>query len=401
MVRLYYWCSLLLFLGAAIGPLRAAAYEDYGGMPLTGALNATGAEPAVCYTLTTTCCRITTDLNRAEMEEIGAHLDAAYRAYLSRFPGLTATQVGQPCLYILASRSAFLRLLASKGINGAGAGGYFVMGFGIVICADGRSLASLITTARHEMFHAVLRAKYGRDIPKWANEGLAVYFADGLVRRADMVTGVASLARVQAMKARIAAHRYIPLERFLNLTADHWPVSDWLDLYEQAWSVVQFLAHGAHGKYVTAFADYLQQTADHGDTRKAFAAFHTDYATMEREWIAYFANLDEDPETRALGEVPLLITLLTSRDAVGVQATTIDDLYAALAAKGMPALPKGHSALQPPADAVATALIHTEVVPSGDEAPPMVVIHLPHATARLIWKKIATEGGWMAKVLFE
>ena len=111
---------------------------------------------------------------------------------------------------------------------------------------------------QHEGFHQFAHAVIGGDIPVWVNEGLAEYFGEGLFTGDDMVTGIIP-------EWRRAAHRQD--DRGQRFQADrrddaaHARCSGTRELdpknYDQAWSMVQFLAHGDGGKYQPAFIEFM------------------------------------------------------------------------------------------------------------------------------------------------
>ncbi|CAN5619098.1 hypothetical protein BH09PLA1_BH09PLA1_09040 [soil metagenome] len=148
---------------------------------------------------------------------------------------------------------------------------------------------------QHEGFHQFAHAVIGGDIPVWVNEGLAEYFGEGLFTGDGMVTGIIPEWRRLRIVKTIEAKRFKPLEQIMQLTLDQWnaeldPVN-----YDQAWSMVQFLAHGDGGKYQQAFIKFMNAIGKNKGSREAWRLAFGDSHGFEDRWKQYWLSLPENP----------------------------------------------------------------------------------------------------------
>src|SRR5438094_888712 len=64
---------------------------------------------------------------------------------------------------------------------------------------------------------------------------------------------------------------------------------------DQAWSVVQFLAHGENGKYQSAFASFMRGIGTGLQWQQAWQANFGSAEGFEVKWKAYWTSLPDDP----------------------------------------------------------------------------------------------------------
>jgi hypothetical protein len=148
---------------------------------------------------------------------------------------------------------------------------------------------------QHEGFHQFADAVINANLPPWVNEGLAEYFGEGVFTGDGYVTGAIPQWRLERIRKRLKSNEFKPLIDMMQL-----PVSDWnselsLANYDQAWSMVQFLAHGDDGKYQRAFSSFLGQLGKGTSARKAWENTFGDTRGFEAAWRAYWTNLPDQP----------------------------------------------------------------------------------------------------------
>ncbi|MBV8780365.1 MAG: hypothetical protein JO353_03115 [Phycisphaerae bacterium] len=84
--------------------------------------------------------------------------------------------------------------------------------------------------------------------------------------------------------------------------------------YDQAWSMVHFLAHGDDGKYTQAFESYMRLVGRGRPSEVAWnSIFGSNTAAFEKQWRAWWTNLPDDPtsELYARATVATLTSFLT------------------------------------------------------------------------------------------
>jgi len=143
---------------------------------------------------------------------------------------------------------------------------------------------------QHEGFHQFAHAVIGGDLPTWVNEGLAEYFGEGVFTGDEMVTGLILPARLKRVQEEIRDKDFMPLDKFMAVTPKEW--SDKLTgaNYDQAWSMVHFLAHGDNGKYQKALVAYMKAVARGRASTEAWVeVFGKDVVGFQKKWEEWWA----------------------------------------------------------------------------------------------------------------
>jgi Protein of unknown function (DUF1570) len=168
---------------------------------------------------------------------------------------------------------------------------------------------------QHEGFHQFAHAVIGGSIPIWANEGLAEYFGEGIFTGDGYITGVIPPARLERVRKTMALPvikgGYKSLRVMMRFTHAMWNQELSLKNYDQAWSMVQFLAHGDNGKYQQAFGRYMGMVGNRRDPQSAWSeTFGNDTTAIEARWRAYWQSLPADPTSDLYAEAT--VATLTS-----------------------------------------------------------------------------------------
>lgn len=140
---------------------------------------------------------------------------------------------------------------------------------------------------QHEAFHQYLDFKLG-EIPIWLNEGLAEYFGESLFTGDGFVSGIVPPWRLERLQKDIRQNRHLPLEQFMSLSHEKWNHDLSIQHYDQAWSLVQFLAHGQNGRHRKAFVRLIGQ----GDqmTQRSFVEAFGPVAEVETQWRTFWLD---------------------------------------------------------------------------------------------------------------
>jgi hypothetical protein len=181
--------------------------------------------------------------------------------------------------------------LAAGGMRGSAG---FFNGKELVAVA-GRLDAQTWHRVQHEGFHQFARMVIGGQIPAWANEGLADYFGEGLFTGDSFVTGVVPPWRLKRVQHTIQQGRFLSLTDMMQLSLQQWNAELNLANYDQAWSMVHFLAHGENGRYQRAFASFIQQIGRGKSWQEAWQQTFGDAAGFEQRWRTFWTELPENP----------------------------------------------------------------------------------------------------------
>jgi hypothetical protein len=153
---------------------------------------------------------------------------------------------------------------------------------------------------QHEGFHQFVHAVIGGDIPIWVNEGMAEYFGEAIFTGDGFVSGIVPPGRLQRVRKTMELPEsdggFKPLRSMMDLSHAQWNKELNIRNYDQAWSMVQFLAHGDNGKYQQAFGRFMGMIGAGQDPREAWSQnFGDDTAAFDTRWRAYWNALPPSP----------------------------------------------------------------------------------------------------------
>jgi hypothetical protein len=150
---------------------------------------------------------------------------------------------------------------------------------------------------QHEGFHQFAHAVIRGQIPIWANEGLAEYFGESIFTGDGFVTGLIPPSRLARIKKTMDANGFMSIPDMMRLSHAEWNGRLKIANYDQAWSMVHFLAHGEDGKYQKAFSGFMIDIGRGVPWTKAWQNNFGDAVGFEAKWKAYWQNLPERPTT--------------------------------------------------------------------------------------------------------
>ncbi len=260
---------------------------------------------------------IHSNLSKEEVREYGRHMDAVFKQYSKRFRSFSTRDGRSMPLYLFRARDHYLSFLKRHNIDGSGSGGMFFIrrgAQGLVTYTEGRTRSMTFEVLQHEGFHQFAYAYIGPELPLWVNEGLAEYFADGILVRDRMKLGLANDRRTLSVQSAIRQYRAIGFDDLLEMSSKQWnrnmidnPQLGSLQ-YDQSWSIVHFLIHGDGGKYRAAFEKYLMLVNKGRPSGSAFRmAFGTqDTDAFHKRWRDYVMSLKPDPLTTAIANMAFI-----------------------------------------------------------------------------------------------
>lgn len=263
---------------------------------------------------------IHTNLTRDEARMYGRHMDRLFKAYEQRFAnlGLRARDTSAMPLYLFRGREQYVRFMNDQVmLNASNSGGMFFFRRdiqGLATFTQDRPLTETLAVLQHEGFHQFAFRYIGTGLPIWVNEGLAQYFEDGIFVKGRLVLDLANGERIESIKAALAENRTISFDVMLSMTDEQWSQTLQSDprraalLYDQAWSMVFFLATADRGRYVEPFRNYLKAVADGRDSAAAFREAYrlTETQSFERAWQRWAAQAEPDPVNITLARLNFL-----------------------------------------------------------------------------------------------
>lgn len=354
--------------------------------------------------------QVTTDLDRAEAAEIARHMDRVFDEYNRRFASFGVKASKSFTLYLFRRQRDYVEYLEKDGVNAANTGGIFYIGpegDGLASYLEGNGRAGLLRTLQHEGFHQFAWVRIGRNLPAWANEGLAEYFGYAYAAKTRFVLGRVEEVPLARLKRAIERDRTIPFGALLTMTDEQWSrrvTSDHEESglqYAQSWSVVHFLIEGERGRHAGRFIEYLKGVSSGMQHEQAFAkAFgSTDYAPFEAAWKKHVLALEPDPMSTATGRLDILARALEGLHGAGRSPSTLDELRRALIDAGFTARRFSHAGIvevkaqdptlfETPPEKPGAPPGAPELLPSKKpELPPGLSAKVGRLTATVVWKR--------------
>lgn len=301
--------------------------------------------------LTSQSYQITSDLDKATVEEIARHMDAVHAEYLRRFAAFRKSRAAKYPLHVYKTRAGYMNFLAKNGIDGSGSGGmFFVAADQSALCTylEGQSWQRMLLTLQHEGFHQFAWMRIGNTLPPWANEGLAEYFGEAILVKGKLVTGQVPPQRLAILQALTKEKKHLPFKDLLTMDNQRWSarvlVGRAESQYDQSWSIAHFLVQGDR-RYQAAFSNYLLNLSQGKDNQTSFeAAFgKAGYAPFEQAWVKYIGELTPSVEKTAGLQVEFLAMGIAALRAEKVDVKSLDELKTQLQSRGYGVtIPLGH-----------------------------------------------------------
>lgn len=150
---------------------------------------------------------------------------------------------------------------------------------------------------QHEGFHQFVASVIGGDIPVWVNEGLAEYFGAAIFTGDGMISGLVPPDRLARIQSGLRNNEFIPFPKMMTIDGKTWNAEIKRANYDQAWSMVHFLAHAEDGRFRPFFDGFLRDVSRKGLAwdiawRRNFGVGVEDF---EARWKAYWLAQPENP----------------------------------------------------------------------------------------------------------
>jgi hypothetical protein len=280
-----------------------------------------------------------TDLPESDAREAMIRTTRMFEAYRSRTAELFKGQINQKLpFYLFSKKEDYYTAGGMPGTAGVFDGSKLM-----AMAIRNRSGTVGIGTwhtVQHEGFHQFVAYVIQGQIPIWVNEGLAEYFGEALFTGDGMETGVIPDGRRQRVRREIQDGKLKSIKEMMLLSHEAWNAEISMTNYDQAWSMVQFLAAGDNGKYREAFAHFLQLVSRGRGWTDAWLASFGSADGFEQRWKDYWVNLPEDPTLDLYAQADVA-TLTSFMGRAYTQKQTFDDFKELLGtdAKSMKANP--------------------------------------------------------------
>lgn len=230
---------------------------------------------------------IHSDLPAPDLREAKLRMTVMAELYNSRTKGFAGKITRKLPFYLYNNATDYYR---AGGIPGSA--GVF-NGEKLMAIADDALGDEVWHTIQHEGFHQFVHAVIGGDIPIWVNEGLAEYFGEAIWTGDSYVPGVVPEHRRQRIAHWIKPGNVMTVKGMMTLEHSDWNAQLHVANYDQAWSMVHFLAHAKGGKYTGAFDGFLRSVSNGKTWETAWIEnFGQGVKEFEKQWRDYWSKME-------------------------------------------------------------------------------------------------------------
>jgi uncharacterized protein DUF1570 len=241
-----------------------------------------------------------TDVSIPEAQEAAIRMTKMAEEYHNRTSGFSGVIRNKFPFYLYRNRDDYEAAGGLPGTAGLFDGGT------LMAVAGARLDDRVWHVVQHEGFHQFAKAVIGGDRPTWVNEGLAEYFGEALFTGDGFVSGIIPQWRLKRIRDEFDHKQFMSNDRMMKLSHEAWNEKISLANYDQAWSMVQFLAHGQNGKYQKAFAQFMIELSKNQPSYIAwndnFGGGEGNVRRFEDRWQTYWTQLPDDPTASLYSE---------------------------------------------------------------------------------------------------
>jgi hypothetical protein len=181
----------------------------------------------------------------------------------------------------------------------------------------------------------------GGQLPIWVNEGMAEYFGEGVFTGDGFVTGVIPPKRHERIQKQLHANRraggFRSIKDMMLLPHSAWNKQLSMANYDQAWSMVQFLAHGENGRYQAAIGAFMRDLGTGLQWQQAWVKNFGSAEGFEAKWKKYWQELPDNPtaELYAKAMTQTITGVLGRATAQKQKFASFDEILAAVEGKSI------------------------------------------------------------------
>lgn len=234
---------------------------------------------------------IYSDLPAERVAEAKLRIERMAEAYYQRTKGFAGRITKRLPFYLFSDPADYY---AAGGVRGSA--GLFD-GKKLMMIAGSANSPATWRVMQHEGFHQFVAAVIGGRFPAWVNEGMAEYFGDSVFTGDGYVTGVIPPERLARLQRWIAEGHTVSMSKMLKMTQGQWNAQLSITNYDQAWSMIYFLAHADNGKYQPRLNAFIRDVSHGTDPSNAWTKeFGRGTArAFEQRWRDYWSKMPPDP----------------------------------------------------------------------------------------------------------
>jgi len=283
------------------------------------------ADPGPMQVFQTRYYTIHTDLNLDDAREAAIRMTRMFEEYRHRTQGFSGEIHNRLPFYLFKTEADYHD---AGGLPGSA--GIFT-GSALMAVAGEHADDSVWHIVQHEGFHQFARAVIRGDLPTWLNEGIAEYFGESLFTGDGFVSGLIPPSRLRRVQQEIRSGRFKSIKAMMFTGHEQWNRTMSIANYDQAWSMVHFLAHAENGRYQTAFVSFMQLIGRGVQWPTAWKQTFGEADGFEERWKQWWLGLDANPTADLYAQVVAssLNSFLARTAAQGQRFEQFDDFLTA------------------------------------------------------------------------
>ena len=270
---------------------------------------------------------IISDLPEEDIREAQIRMATLFEEYRGRSKGFRGSIRSRMIFRIYSDRGQYI-----QGGGPPGSAGYFnPRTSDLAALADDDTRYLLWHIVQHEAFHQFAYFVISKNLPVWANEGMADYFGRAIWVGDDYITGVITPFDRLNIVTLIENKQMISFQMMMAAARRDWNTRGSYRDYLQVWSMVHFFAHADDGKYLAAFDKFLVDL-DRGRPWEASfkKRFRVDVKVLQAEYEKWWLAQPECPERKDIEAVVATLTAYLAR--AHIKRQTFDSAEAFFAA---------------------------------------------------------------------
>ena len=272
---------------------------------------------------------IHTDLDGAQVREASIRMTRMFEEYKNRTAGFSGAITEKFPFYLFSRAEDYYAAGGPK----KSAGVFIVdpQGARLMAIASPDQAHWIWHTVQHEGFHQFAHTVIRGQLPIWLDEGLAEYFGEAIFTGDNFVTGVVPPERLARLREEFAKRALKPMRSMLLTSSAEWRAEMCVENYDQAWSMLHFLAHGDEGKYQAGLVRFISSLGRNAAYEASWKSIFGDIPEFEKRWQAWWQGLPDDPTAAQYhqAEVLTFTSFLARAAAQGQSFKTPDEFFTA------------------------------------------------------------------------
>ncbi len=235
-----------------------------------------------------------TDISDAEARETDLRMTRMFEEYQRRTAGFAGQVKEKLPFFLFRNENDYIAAGGERGSAGVYMQGRD--GKRLMAIAGEKTDADTWHVIQHEGFHQFVAASIPYPLPAWANEGLAEYFGEAVWTGDGFVNGLIPPDRLKDVQKEIRIGQFKPFKTLMGMSQKDWNDDLAVTNYDEAWSMIHFLAHADGGRYQAPFLQYMQQVSRGIEPQNAWSnIFGQDVNGFQAKYAASWMALKDNP----------------------------------------------------------------------------------------------------------